>query len=176
MAETLKKAAVQKIRGLVSIELCELVNGAIPTDPEWFEIGQTVPDSCVITRGEATKVEEYIEEVDDPTDSFVTQKAVRTVSWQSRNYHGEVLEKVLGGTYDETLKVWKEPSVDPEKEFAIRLTSKNGVKPAIDRAKIEITENTQLAKSASAALSFVARQVSSGSTTTSGFSITFPTT
>lgn len=175
---TTTKSTVQKIRGLEKIEICKLENGVLPASPSWFEIGETVPDSAVITKGEDTQTEEYIEEVDVPTDSFVTQKAIRQASWRSRNFSGEVLAYVLGGTFNKPTVseegTWEEPAVSPEFEFALRFCSKNKVKMGFDRCTISISEESKFAKSSSADIGFLAKNLQSTDLAKSGFAITFP--
>jgi hypothetical protein len=88
----------KRILGLVSIELAPIASdGGIGSN--WEALGLTVKDSCVFNESDPTKTEFFVEENEDPIESFVSQKGVDSISWSTNNTTGRAMYLLFGGTF-----------------------------------------------------------------------------
>ena len=131
--------ASKRILGLVSIKI-----GAIAGDGGMSialtAIGDTVKDSCVFGEGDPTKQEFFVEESDDPIESFVTQKGTETISWSTNNLHPDIMVLLFGGTKaglgtQASPFTWEPPDTQDELERSVEITDRKGNKMEIVRVK-----------------------------------------
>lgn len=123
----------------------------------WIEIGDTVPDSFVITKADDTVTEEFIEEGEMAIEEIVTQKGAREISWSTKNVSGEVFHKIMGGSYAN--ETWTENPSEKVKEFKLRATSNNGVQVVIPRISLRVTGELKFSKNALAQLTLKGKQL-----------------
>lgn len=128
------------VYGLVTIKLGDVANdGTMGT--ALTAIGDTVKDSCIFNETEATKTEFFIEESDDPVDSFTSQKGIETISWSTYNCSAQNLQRLFGGTVTGAGTVgdpykWQPSDNQPEIEQSIEITDRKGNKLQVVRAKL----------------------------------------
>jgi hypothetical protein len=85
-----------RILGLVTIKLGNIASdGGMGTS--LTTVGDTVKDSCVFNESDPTKTEFFIEESDDPVESFVSQKGIETIAWSTYNTSSENMARLFGG-------------------------------------------------------------------------------
>lgn len=162
------KLNVTRLKGLKSVEIKELgVENA-----EWIELGQTTPDSFVITKGDDSVTEEFIEEMEDAIDEMTTQKGVREITWSTKNVDKDVFKAIAGGTV--TGNVWSEDASSPAKEVSIKATSENGIVATIARAKIRFTGDLKFSRNALSQLTIKAKQLAPEDNSEAGFKIEYP--
>ncbi|GEM_PF-6125354 len=171
MSGTTKKFDVVRLKGLKSVEICP-VEDYQKTSEKWYEWGQTTPDSFVISRGDDTVTEEFIEEADDAIDELTTQKGTREITWNTKNLHPDVFIAVMGGKLENNQ--WEEPVSGSDKEVALRVTSTNGIEIVMPRVKIRVTGDIKFSKNALSELTIKGKQLAPGNNE-SGFIIKYPT-
>ena len=160
---------VMRLKGLKKVEIKDLSDES----SLFVEIGSTTPDSFVITKGDDSVTDEFIEEMEEAVDEITTQKGVREVTWSTKNVHKDIFEAIAGGTYNESTKTWSENANDSAKEVSIRATSENGIIATISRAKIRFSGDLKFTKNSLSQLTIKAKQLAplDGE---AGFSIEYP--
>lgn len=134
-----------RILGLVSISLGDpAVDGGMSTS--LTAIGDTKKDSCQFTETDATKTEFFIEESDDAVESFVSQKGVESVTWDTYNTTPQNLQRLFGGTVTGTgvlgdPYIWQPPATQTEVEQSIKIIDRHGNIFEIVRAKLSCKKN-----------------------------------
>lgn len=175
MADSTKKANVIRLKGLAKVETAPLAaDGGIGA--EWTEWGSTTPDSFVITKGDDTVTEEFIEEAEEAVDEITTQKGVREVTWGTKNVHSDVFLAIAGGVFDEATQTWSEDPNAEAKEVSVRATSKTGIVVTIARAKIRFSGDLKFTKNSLTQLTIKGKQLSPAKAGVAGFSIQYPQT
>ena len=160
---------VMRLKGLKKVEIKDLSNES----SLFVEIGSTTPDSFVITKGDDSVTDEFIEEMEEAVDEITTQKGVREVTWSTKNVHKDVFMAIAGGAYDESTKTWSENANGSAKEVSIRATSENGVVATISRAKIRFSGDLKFTKNSLSQLTIKAKQLAPLDSE-AGFSIQYP--
>jgi len=173
MAESTKKANVIRLKGLEKVETAPLAaDGGLGT--EWTEWGSTTPDSFVITKGDDSVTEEFIEEAEDAIDEITTQKGLREVTWSTKNVHSDVFLAIAGGSFDQASQTWSEDANADAREVSLRATSKTGIVVTIARVKIRISGDLKFSKNALSQLTIKGKQLAPLKAGVKGFTIQYP--
>lgn len=164
---------VMRLKGLKSVEIAPLKADGTVDESKFVEFGQTTSDSFVISKGEDTVTEEFIEETDEAVEELTTQKGIREITWSTKNVHADVFLNVAGGSLSDDNKSWVEDPNAEAKEVALRVTSQNGIQIDIARVKIRMSGDIKFSKNALTELTITAKQLATADGT-SGFKITYP--
>ncbi|MCD8080149.1 MAG: hypothetical protein LUF04_06980 [Bacteroides sp.] len=170
MSETKTKFDVVRLKGLKSVEICPADEYG-ESDANWYEWGQTSPDSFVISKGDDSVTEEFIEEADDAIDELTTEKGTREITWNTKNLHPDVFTAVMGGEFKNGQ--WAEPVSSDAKEVALKITSVNDVVIEMPRVKIRVSGDIKFSKNALSELTIKGKQLAPGNDK-SGFIIKYP--
>lgn len=164
-----------RLKGLEKIELAPiLADGGMGT--EFFQIGDTVPDSFSITKAEDTINSEFVEEVDDPIDESVSQKGERTIAWETKNLHPDVFSKLFGGSVDKVKKEWAENDTVSFVELSVKVTAKTGAYIQMPRVRISNAGDLFLKKSAMSTIKVQGKMLKPTKEGEKAFKIVYPNT
>lgn len=144
---------VTRLKGLKKVEIKDLS----AETPVWVEVGQTTPDSFVITKADDSVTEEFVEEMEEAIDEITTQKGSREITWSTKNVDKSVFMAIAGGKVEGN--VWTEDPKAAAKEVSIRATSENDVVATIARAKIRFSGDLKFTKNSLSQLTIKAKQL-----------------
>ena len=170
--------ASKRILGLVSIKIGNIANdGGMGTSLN--AIGDTVADSCVFASEEATETEILTEEQDDPIE-IITQQGKKTLTWETFNMDGAIMQELFGGTYTPAVTggspspaTWEAPEKFPIVEKSIEVVDQKGNKLQIVRAKLSPRLQADFKKTALGKIAIVTTVLTPTKANTKPFKFTY---